>query len=134
MDTLITKEKINVIQNDIINKMIFEFQKCCEEHSIESDSSIEEDIEDILKPCLDNFLSELVEKENESIQHLEKKMKTAKVYIPITAFQEIEVEVDDNATEEDVKKKVLSGEFSTTGGLDKVKQDMDSNNWEVELN
>lgn len=60
-------------------------------------------------------------------------MRNVKVYVPITAFQELQVIIDDNETEEDAKDKVLLGEFETTGGLEKVKMDMDKNNMEVEL-
>jgi hypothetical protein len=60
-------------------------------------------------------------------------MRNAKVYVPITAFQELQVIIDDNETEEDAKDKVLLGEFEMTGGLEKVKMDMDKNNMEVEL-
>ena len=60
-------------------------------------------------------------------------MRNAKVYVSITAFQELQVIIDDNETEEDAKDKVLLGEFEMTGGLEKVKMDMDKNNMEVEL-
>lgn len=52
-------------------------------------------------------------------------MKIVPAYIPMTCMKGIQVRVPNDATEEDVKKKIAAGEFEATGDLEKMKDIVD---------
>ena len=71
----------------------------------------------------------LLEKETKS---KENKMKFY-VYVPISAMQVFEIEGDYINSEEDAKQAVLAGDALNLEDLDNLRQDTDTNNWEVEV-